>query len=332
MQLSRLTNPTTWCTKCGVFVAITWSLLVVVAAAITIYIEYLELATLRANNFADLGYAHLLGVAIVCAVLWLVGLFCTFGCMVLMRRSAVAQQTVEAELRHSCQDLAEKNAELARFVYTVSHDLRTPLVTIMGYIGLMLDSISDESYADAQRSAVTINRAAKKMQSLLDELLRLSRIGRVCGDYAHKPLNELVEEVLIGLDGLRCEGPKIIIQPNMPMIYGDETRLKELLQNLIENAIKYSGDQESPQIEIRAWVEDKETICCVSDNGIGLEQVYFEKIFDLFEKLDPDTPGSGVGLAVAKRIVEVHHGEIWCESEGPGKGSRFYFSIPQSGQ
>lgn len=321
MKLYRFTDFATWC-----IIIMAWSILIAIAAGTTLYIEHLE-STLQSSDLVDLGRVHVIEIVVSHSIFWLAGLACAFGCM---KRSALAQQEASDELRHSCEDLAEKNAELARFVYTVSHDLKSPLVTIKGYIGLMLDNIADESYAETQQNAVTISRAADRMQQLLDELLRLSRIGRIRSDYVCKTLNKLLEEVLMELDGL-CDGShsEIIVQPGMPILCGDEIRLKELLQNLIENAIKHAGDRDNPRVEITGWVEDNEIVCCVSDNGIGIEEAYFEKVFDLFEKLDPDTPGSGVGLAVAKRIVEVHHGRIWCESEGPNTGSKFCFSIPR---
>lgn len=233
---------------------------------------------------------------------------------------------VSSMMNHNCIGI-EKNAELAAFVYTVSHDLKSPLVTIKGYVGLILDNINNKEYVEAKNNAMTINRIADRMLCLTNELLDLSRIGRVSSDPVCEPLNDIISDVLLGLDGL-CDNVEIIVHPSMPVICGDRIRLGELLQNLIENAIKYSSGSKKPRVEIDAWVKDNETVCCISDNGIGIEETYFEQIFNLFERLDSNTPGSGVGLAVAKRIVEVHHGRIWCESAGRNQGSEFYFSIP----
>ena len=112
------------------------------------------------------------------------------------------------------------------------------------------------------------------------------------------------------------------------MLYGDQPRLLEVLQNLVENAVKYMGDQPKPRIEIGARRENDRDVCYVRDNGVGIEARYHHKVFGLFDKLQPDSEGSGVGLALAKRIVEVHGGRIWIESEGSGRGSTFCFSIP----
>ncbi len=117
--------------------------------------------------------------------------------------------------------------------------------------------------------------------------------------------------------------------PNLPNVYGDRIRLRELLQNLIENAIKFRGDQAYLKVEIGAQDGGAEVICHVRDNGSGIDPAYHEKIFGLFERLDPQFEGTGIGLSLARRIVELHGGRIWLESEGPGKGSTFFFTLPK---
>ena len=119
-------------------------------------------------------------------------------------------------------------------------------------------------------------------------------------------------------------------QPNLPPVYGDKPRLVEVLQNLIDNAIKYMGDQSAPRIEIGMYgLENEKTIFYVKDNGIGIEPEYHERIFRLFDKLDSTSDGTGVGLALVKRIIEFHGGRIWVESEA-GKGAVFYFTLPKN--
>ena len=116
----------------------------------------------------------------------------------------------------------------------------------------------------------------------------------------------------------------------MPTIYGDRTRLVEIFQNLIENTVKFMGEQPDPRVEIDADVHDTEVVCSVKDNGMGIDPTYHDKIFGLFERLNPDIDGTGIGLALVKRIVEVHGGRVWVESEAGGHGSTFSFSLPLS--
>jgi signal transduction histidine kinase len=209
----------------------------------------------------------------------------------------------------------------------VSHDLKTPLVTIKGFVGLLTSNLQKGRIEEVAKNLATITKSADRMSLLLDQLLELSKIGRIRDEWRSESVNIVLGDVLSGFN--IDSSIRLVIQPDMPELCGDKTRMRELLQNLIENAVKYIGSRDDPIIEISAWVEDNKTVCCVKDNGIGIEMEYVEKIFGLFDKLDSTTPGSGIGLAVAKRIAEVHHGSIWCESEGLDAGSSFYFSIPR---
>jgi signal transduction histidine kinase len=167
------------------------------------------------------------------------------------------------------------------------------------------------------------------MHSLLNELLDLSRIGRVMNPPEEGAFDELVREALDNVQGqLQKRGVTLTVQPDLPTVYGDRQRLVEVLQNLIDNAVKFMGDQSDPQIEIgQREQENGKPVFFVKDNGIGIAPEYQERIFGLFNKLDPKTEGAGVGLAIVKRIIEVHGGRIWIESE-PGKGSTFFFTLP----
>ncbi|MCX6876814.1 MAG: ATP-binding protein [Verrucomicrobia bacterium] len=122
-------------------------------------------------------------------------------------------------------------------------------------------------------------------------------------------------------------GVRIVITQEPIMLYGDRLRLTEIYQNFLDNAVKFMGDQKEPLIEIGAIEKDRETICFVRDNGMGIDLRYKDKMFGLFEKLNPEMKGTGIGLALVKRIVEVHGGRIWVESEGLGKGACFYFTL-----
>lgn len=239
------------------------------------------------------------------------------------------RQQIEKE-RHHLKELEEKNAELERFIYTVSHDLRSPLITIKGFSGMLKRSLSQGDREQMQGDIKRIQAAADKMQLLLDDLLELSRIGRLVNPPEKVSLEHLAREAVELVKGAIIErNVQVEIGLDLPLLFGDRKRLLEVMQNLVENAVKFMGEQKEPRIEINALEREGELLCYVRDNGMGISSRYHEKIFDLFDRLDQDVEGTGIGLAIVKRIIEVHEGRVWVESEGPGQGSTFYFSIPK---
>ncbi|CAG0960768.1 two-component system, OmpR family, sensor histidine kinase KdpD [Anaerolineales bacterium] len=226
-------------------------------------------------------------------------------------------------------ELEQKNAELERFTYTVSHDLKSPLVTIKGFLGMLKKDMEQDRQDKVQKDMDRIAEAADKMGILLSELLELSRIGRITNPPEEVDLGQLTREALETLDGrIRARNITVTVSPHIPTVYTDRNRMREVLENLIDNAAKYMGDQPNPLIEIGKEESETETIIYVRDNGIGIEPRFRAKIFGLFEKLSADSEGSGVGLAIVKRIIETYGGRIWVESDGPGKGSTFRFTLP----
>ena len=245
------------------------------------------------------------------------------------------RKRLEAEREQLIQDLQRKNAELGQFTYTVSHDLKSPLITILGFLAFVEQSLDQGDLAQAKADLQRIRFAAEKMQALLEGLLELSRIGRVANAPSCFPIGEVVMEAVQLLFGnIQHQGRTVDfeIAPGLPLVYGDRARLLQVMQNLLDNALKYMGEQPNPRIEI-GWRDAPDEIhLFVRDNGIGIEAEQQEKIFGLFEKLDPRAQGYGVGLALVKRIIEVHGGRVWVESEGEGKGSTFWFSLPKTHQ
>jgi len=254
----------------------------------------------------------------------------------ILKLSGIVQDITErkqAELEREklIAELSAKNAELERFTYTVSHDLKSPLVTIRGFLGYLVEDVFSGNTARMEMDVQRITNATNKMQDLLHDLLELSRIGRMMNTPESIQFKDLLNDALDIIHGKLEEHPVTIrTQPDLPAVYGDRQRLTEVLQNLLDNAIKYMGDQPDPRIEIgQQGEEDGKPVFFVKDNGIGVAPEYHERIFGLFNKLDPQSDGTGVGLALIKRIVEVHGGRIWVESE-LGQGSTFYFSLPKN--
>lgn len=241
-----------------------------------------------------------------------------------------ADLQAELAMRQSLiSELEAKNAELERFTYTVSHDLKSPLFTIRGFLGYleqdMLAGNKERLRADIERIAA----ATDKMHQLLNDLLELSRIGRVINQPEKIPFEELVREALALVQGRIVErGIAVHVDANLPSVYGDRSRLIEVLQNLLDNAAKFMGNQPQPRIEIGcAGEREGKPLFYVRDNGIGIAPEHHERIFGLFNKLEASGEGTGIGLALVKRIVEVHGGRVEVESEA-GKGATFYFTLP----
>ncbi|MEE8523743.1 MAG: two-component regulator propeller domain-containing protein [Thermoanaerobaculia bacterium] len=250
------------------------------------------------------------------------------------RRTEKALRKSEERLQHLVDELEVKNAELESFTYTVSHDLKSPLVTITGFLGFLRRDAEAGKTDRIVRDLERIQSAARKLEQLLNDLLELSRIGRMVNPSPEIRLGELASEAVGMVAGRIAErGAEIVIASDLPAVSGDRVRLLQVFQNLIDNAVKYMGDQVSPQVEVGArWDETdadgRGPVLYVRDNGLGIALEYQDEIFGLFRQLDADAEGTGVGLALVKRIVELHRGRIWIESEGKGQGSTFCFTLP----
>ena len=252
---------------------------------------------------------------------------------------AVKREMKEAEIRRSHRQAeAERlnlmanleivNAELERFLYTAFHDLRSPLVTIQGFLGMLSHDLQADQRDNLQGYIERISRAASNMDTLLSGLLKLAKAGRVIRPSEDVGLFPLTQEILKGMEEkLRPRNITVMISPDLPTVYGDRMHIREVLENLVENAMKYTADRPDPVIEIGTRRQDGQQIIFVKDNGQGIDLRYQKRIFNLFEKLDPLGEGPGIGLALVKRIIDMHGGNIWVESEGEGQGSTFCFTI-----
>lgn len=246
-------------------------------------------------------------------------------------RDVTDRQRAATEREALIRDLETKNAELERFTYTVSHDLRSPLITIMGFLGHVENAAARDDLEALRKDVDRIRQAALKMDRLLSDLLDLSRTGHRLSAYEDMSFAEMAQEAVDRVHGrLHKGGVMVEIDPGLPEIRGDRARLLEVVQNLVDNAAKFMGDQPQPLIRIGVRVERGEAAFLVADNGMGIDPRYQKRVFDLFDKLDPRAEGTGVGLALVKRIIELHGGRVWVESAGAGQGSTFLFTVSPS--
>lgn len=221
------------------------------------------------------------------------------------------------------------NEELKNFTYTVSHDLRSPLMSIKSFADFLEKDIKSGRTDRTQTNLDYIKFSVNRMNELLEGLLELSRIGGKKGNLQSVSLKELVGRVSILLSAsLQAHKVRLVLPEKDILLEGDNVRLAQLFQNLIENAIKFRSLTHESKVEI-SWEYQKGTYhLYVRDNGKGIEPRQLEKIFELFHQIDPKAKGTGIGLTIVKRIVEVHGGSIWANSEGEGKGTTIWFTIP----
>lgn len=240
----------------------------------------------------------------------------------------------ELSLLELNKDLAEKNAELEAlnqeleaFTYSVSHDLRAPLRTLNGYSEILKEEHGKDISDEGKKLLGFISNNALRMGKLIDSLLTLSYLGRK--DLQKNPvdMNQLVSEVVSELKDASDESIVFKIA-DLPAAMADRALLKQVMINLISNAIKYSSKKEKPVIEIGAKKENEKTVYFIKDNGAGFDMNYYDKLFGVFQRLHSSNEfeGTGAGLAIVQRIIKKHHGMVWAEAR-PDEGATFYFSI-----
>jgi PAS domain S-box-containing protein len=234
------------------------------------------------------------------------------------------------ELReHLISELAKKNTELDRFTYTVSHDLKSPLIAIRAFLSLLEQDLKSGTSEQVKADITRISESAEKLESLINTLLALSRSGKSADTQVLIPFSDLTHEAARLLEpSWHNRMITVIIPDRMPVVSGDQLRLIQVMTNLIDNAVKFMGDQQEPCIKIGVQDYAVTPVFFVQDNGMGIKKENLSKIFGLFERFNTDIPGTGIGLATVKRIIEAHGGEIWAESEGLGKGTTVCFTLP----
>lgn len=247
---------------------------------------------------------------------------------ILQMQDVTARRQAEQNLRESNADLLRTNEELKRFAFIASHDLREPLRGIGGYIQLIARRYKDALGEGGQELANQAVSGVKRLQSLLDELVNYTEQMRG-GELSHKPVtvSNIVKQVLQQHeDGIRQSHAQIEIE-DLPTLLGDPEQIRQIFWHLIDNALKFARPDVAPEIHLSAHWSQGVWEFCVSDNGMGIEPANQEQVFEVFRRLNPDLPGTGMGLATVRKIIERHGGRIWVKST-PGEGSRFYFSLP----
>lgn len=244
-------------------------------------------------------------------------------------RVAASFNQMIRNLTRSRKDLEKVNKELEDFTYTVSHDLKEPLRSIASFSHFVQEDYKDKLDDEGRDYLDRIVRASGRMKHLIDDLLTLSRVGRIRNPFVHVPSADVISEVLFSLSRrVEEKNAEVKVQGNLPEIYCDRILLHQIFLNLLSNAVKF-GDKGHPVIEIGCDTLPGEYRFYVRDNGIGIDERYHEKIFEIFERLNrkEDYEGTGAGLTIVKKVIEEHHGRIWVESR-LNEGSTFYFTIP----
>lgn len=236
----------------------------------------------------------------------------------------------ERQLELYATKLEESNQNLQEFAYAASHDLREPLRTVVSYVQLMKRYLKDEDLKpEVYEFMDFVVNGSQRMDKQISALLQYSRVGRGDLKKDRVDLNRSLEIVKAGLYAQIKESNALITNDLLPTVVAEQSQIEALIQNLISNSLKYQKRGQQPQIHISSFTEKNEIVISIADNGIGIEAEQLDKIFIVFSRLHTqgEYPGSGVGLAICRRIIKRHEGEIWVESE-PGKGSTFYFSLP----
>jgi len=235
----------------------------------------------------------------------------------------------QGELARRSQALAKSNAELEQFAYVVSHDLQQPLGMISSYLELLDKEMGGDLDGDARDYLDRAVRGADRMQEMVDAVLGYARVDTRGREFAAVDLAAILDEVVDELTDAIDESGAVITYDDLPTVVADGAQLHQLMHNLLSNAIKFVGER-PPRIQVTATTQDDGWRVSVRDNGIGMEADTAERIFVMFQRLHThdEYPGTGIGLAICKRIVERHGGRIWVESQ-PHRGSTFIFTLPR---
>jgi light-regulated signal transduction histidine kinase (bacteriophytochrome) len=243
-------------------------------------------------------------------------------------RDITGRKGAEEKLSRAMEELARSNAELEQFAYITSHDLQEPLRMVSSFVQLLAKRYKGKLDQDADDFINYAVDGVKRMQSLITDLLAYSRVGSRGREFKPVSSDIALDHALSNMLTTIEKSGAVVTRGPLPVVTGDNSQLVQLFQNLIGNAIKFNRGG-APHINVSADQQGNEWVFSIRDNGIGIEPEYFERIFLIFQRLHDrkQYPGTGIGLAICKKVVERHGGEIWADSE-PGMGSTFYFTLP----
>jgi light-regulated signal transduction histidine kinase (bacteriophytochrome) len=254
--------------------------------------------------------------------------------MIVSKNDVTELERTQEALARKAQALARANAELEDFTYSVSHDLKEPLRAIEAFSTFLAEDYGDKLDEEGRRYIGVVRENAVRMRDLIEDLLRLSRIGRMHHECTTISAEALVEDVCRDLAfALEEKKVDLRVQPGLPTITCDEVHMKQVFKNLISNAIKFN-DKPQPAVQVACRDDNGAYTFSISDNGIGIDQQYHEKIFKIFQRLNrrEEYKDTGVGLTICKKVVEAHGGAIWVEQSQPGEGTTFSFTVPKEPQ
>jgi light-regulated signal transduction histidine kinase (bacteriophytochrome) len=231
------------------------------------------------------------------------------------------------ELDNANSDLKRSNQELEHFAYVASHDLQEPLRMVSSFTQLLERRYKDQLDQDAKDFIFYAVDGANRMQRLINDLLEYSRVTTKGKPFLKLDLSTVLGQAIANLQKRIQETGAMIVNDDLPFVYGDEIQLVRVFQNLLDNSMKFTGT-DLPRINVTTKTVDDKILISISDNGIGIDKIYTEKVFTIFQRLHNkiEYPGTGIGLAICKRTIERHGGKIWFESE-PGKGTTFCFTL-----
>jgi len=254
------------------------------------------------------------------------------GTILLAIEDVSERRRAEKELSRRADELARSNAELERFAYVASHDLQEPLRIVASYAQLLSQRYQGRLDADGDEFIAYIVDGAVRMKQLINDLLAYSRVGIRREGFAPVDCEEVLHQALHNLALAIDEAGAVLTHDPLPTLPGDASQLGQLFQNLIGNAVKFRGEL-PPRIHLSAKEKETEWLFSVRDNGIGIDPEYHERIFIIFQRLHGkgEYPGTGIGLAICRKIVERHGGNIWVES-ALGRGATFYFTVGKTGE
>ena len=240
------------------------------------------------------------------------------------------RKIAEEKLKRYAEELNSSNTELERFAYVASHDLQEPLRMISSFLNLLEEKLQGNLDDTGKQYMHFVLDGAERMKSLIQSLLEYSRVGNNKESFVPTDLNEMMQYIIRLFEENSKKARAVITVSPMPVITANKTLINLLFTNLVNNALKYHGDKD-PVVEVGYTEQPGDYTFFVKDNGIGIDSKYFDKIFIIFQRLHNRTEysGTGIGLAICKKIMEIHQGKIWVESQ-PGKGSTFYCTIPKT--